>query len=149
MMRPLVITLVVLLAVPVAAGAETSPSAVQSDRIERHREMAEKRIHEHQAMTAAHIAGRTPVCPESDLLGENPVFFSPAFGESPMKPETDGEDDVSLNELRMYWQQWKELAAYASGKDPETFDKFAYGAAIQAQATSPTEVCRPASNKAP
>lgn len=83
MMRPLVITLVVLLAVPVAAGAETSPAAVQSDRIERHREMAEKRIHEHQAMTAAHIAGRTPVCPESDLLGENPVFFSPAFGESP------------------------------------------------------------------
>ncbi|TVV74172.1 hypothetical protein [Sphingomonas solaris] len=200
-MQRFFVTFAVLVSTPTMAWAD---STTQISRIERHREMAEKRIREHQAMTQAHIEGRSPICPAADVLGTNPTFFSPAFGESPIKPSADGADHVSLNELRMYWkrigdfgikkyqiypandgwaqvlywagttsdgklveaqeadifrtdkefrivrvenyhdwQQWKSLAAFVNGKDPKTFDGSAYGAAIEAQAKSATEVCRP------
>jgi hypothetical protein len=203
MVRSLAI-LAIALAASIVAAADTSRVSAHTSRIERHREMAQKRIREHQAMTQAHIEGRTPVCPAADVLGTNATFFSPAFGEIAQKQDANGQDSVSLNELRMYWhripdfgikkfeifpsetgwaqvlywsgttkegkvlraqeadifrtdenfkivrienyhdwQQWKELAAFAAGKDPAKFDKADYVAELNAQAKSPTEVCRP------
>jgi hypothetical protein len=203
MVRSLAI-LALALAVPVMAAAETAPVLAQASRIERHRQMAEKRIREHQAMTQAHVEGRKPVCPAADILATNATFFAPAFGEIAQHQDASGQDSASLNELRMYWQripdfgikkfeifasetgwaqvlywsgttkegnvlqaqeadifrtdanfkivrienyhdwqQWKELAAFAAGKDPAKFDKADYAAAMNAQAQSPTEVCRP------
>ena len=202
---PLIAAAVLCLAGGALAQTAAAPDvAAAMSRTEHHRAMAEKRITEHMAMTAAHIAGREPICPAADVYAPDATFFTPAFGEGKAMASTDGADHISLNELRMYWQkigdfgikryeifpsesgwlqvlywnghnqegklveaqeadlfhtdkdfritrtenihdwaQWQALAAYANGKDPATFDKAAYGAAIMAQAKSPTEVCRP------
>ena len=175
-------------------------SSVQDERARRHGEMAEQRHREHQAMTAAHVNGGTPVCPVAFDHAPDAKFFSPAFGESIALVPTDDKDHVSLLELRMYWQripdfgitryevypdengwvqilywsgtatdgsvheaqeagvyktdadfrilrfenfhdwnQWRRLAAFACDQDPDTFDRAAYGAALQAQAQTPEE----------
>lgn len=80
----------------------TSP---QVSRSERHRNMAETRHRQHQAMTAAHINGQTPVCPTLFDHVPGAKFFSPAFGESVALLSTDGQDHMALLELRMYWQR--------------------------------------------
>jgi hypothetical protein len=199
-----IIFLILIFSCQLMAKAETAPATALVSRIEHHREMAEKRIRDHQAMTNAHIVGRAPVCQIADVVAANATFFTPAFGEGPLRTSQDGSDHVGLNELRMYWhkipdfgvkryeifpsdtgwaqvlywsgtttdgkiveaqeadiiktnekfeivrienyhdwQQWKALAAFAMSKDPETFDKAAYAAALGAQALSPNEVCRP------
>lgn len=80
-------------------------TSFQVGREARHRDMAETRLREHQAMTEAHVSGRTPVCPTAFTYVPGAKFFSPAFGESLTLVPTDGKEHVSLLELRMYWQR--------------------------------------------
>lgn len=75
-----------------------------SERIERHRAMAEERIRAHMAMTQAHMEGRTPVSMSFDT---GPVeYFTPQSNSARV---VEGGyifgKDGQLRELRMYWDR--------------------------------------------
>ena len=75
-----------------------------SDRIERHRAMAQERIRAHMAMTQAHMAGRVPVSMSFD---SGPVeYFTPQSNKAII---VEGGyifgKDGQLRELRMYWDR--------------------------------------------
>ncbi len=74
-------------------------------RTERHRQMAEKYLIEHQAMTQAHIEGRTPTLPTAIQTG--PVtFYIPQRGESIMEGGAHFADNaLPLRELELYWKR--------------------------------------------
>lgn len=76
-----------------------------TSRSERHRQMAEKYLIEHQAMTLAHIEGRQPTLPTAIQTG--PVtFYIPQRGESIMEGGAHFADNaLPLRELELYWKR--------------------------------------------
>ena len=74
-------------------------------RTERHRRMAETYLAEHQAMTKAHIEGRTPVLPTAIQSG--PIeFYIPQRGDSIMESGAHFADNgLPLRELQLYWRR--------------------------------------------
>ena len=77
-----------------------------TSRTERHREMAERGIREHQALTAAHVEGRTPVVTPTEPSGAPTVFFTPQMGEREVeRGMAFGATETSLRELQLYWKR--------------------------------------------
>lgn len=74
-----------------------------TDRIDRHRTMAEQRIRGHQAMTEAHVQGRTPVSPERDI--GRIIYFTPQSGERVVEGDSIFGKNGALHELEMYWKE--------------------------------------------
>ena len=70
-------------------------------RIERHRAMAQERIHAHQAMTQANVEGRTPVSMAFDR--GTVTYFTPQSGERVSQDGYILGKDGQLRELMMYW----------------------------------------------
>ena len=74
-------------------------------RTERHFAMAERYLKEHQAMTAAHVAGREIVLPTAIQSG--PIeFYIPQRGNSVMQNGGHFADAaMPLRELQLYWKR--------------------------------------------
>ena len=75
-------------------------------RTERHREMAEAGIREHQALTAAHVDGRPPPVVRDGGSGTPTTFFTPQMGESVRDGGMSfGGTEHALQELQLYWKR--------------------------------------------
>lgn len=76
-----------------------------TSRSERHFAMAERYLKEHQAMTAAHVAGREIVLPTAIQSGAID-FYIPQRGESVMENGGHFADNaLPLRELQLYWKR--------------------------------------------
>ena len=77
-----------------------------SNRIERHRLMAEAGVREHQALTAANVAGRRQVIARSSTGGTPATYFTPQGGEQ-SRPEgiSWGGSEKTLKELQIFWKR--------------------------------------------
>ena len=77
-----------------------------SSRTERHREMAERAIREHQALTTAHVEGSTPTVTVQNPNGKPTAFFTPQLGEHLVEEGMAfGATETSLRELQLYWKR--------------------------------------------
>ena len=77
-----------------------------SSRTDRHREMAEAGLREHQALTTAHVEGRTPTVVQHDPSGKPAAFFTPQLGESVIENGfAFGGTESALKELQLYWRR--------------------------------------------
>ena len=77
-----------------------------SSRTDRHREIAERGIREHQALTTAHVEGGTPTVTAPVPSGKPTVFFTPQLGEHVVEEGMAfGATETSLRELQMYWKR--------------------------------------------
>lgn len=72
---------------------------------QRHQQIAETYLQEHQAMTRAHVAGLPPVLPTAIQSG--PItFYIPQRGESILENGGHFADPaLPLRELELYWQR--------------------------------------------
>ncbi|RYD89091.1 MAG: hypothetical protein EOP61_32350 [Sphingomonadales bacterium] len=77
-----------------------------TDRIERHRQMAEAGINEHRALTAANVAGRRPVIARASTTGVPATYFTPQGGEQLRADGISwGGSEKTLKELQIFWKR--------------------------------------------
>ena len=76
------------------------------ERIERHRQMAEAGIREHQALSEANVAGHKPVIARASTSGVPATYFTPQGGEQ-QRPEgiSWGGSEKTLKELQIFWKR--------------------------------------------
>jgi hypothetical protein len=75
-------------------------------RTERHREMAEIGVREHQALTTAHLDGRAPKVVDRRRGGKATIFYTAQQGERVVERGfVFGATEMALRELQMYWRR--------------------------------------------
>jgi hypothetical protein len=68
--------------------------------------MAEGAIRDHQALTTAHVAGRTPTVTAQEPRAVPTIFYTPQLGEQVVESGMlFGATEASLRELQLYWKR--------------------------------------------